>query len=155
MGGVAASVRKAAVKGRRGFVGRSHPIIPAGASPAETDRTAKERVGRQRYDRRNDQSSSGPAHGFPVSASRGPRVKRILASSPGSIKRLTSTKAKNGTRVTAMIIATRTPPRIPGQDVAAARRERMLKRARAMAHLANWQWTHPDDSQTTKGVCKP
>jgi hypothetical protein len=55
-----------------------------------------------------------------------------------------------------MIIATRTPARIPrAKTLPPPRRERMLKRARAMAHLASWQWTHPDDSQTTKGVCKP
>jgi hypothetical protein len=35
------------------------------------------------------------------------------------------------------------------------RRKRMLKRARAMAHLASWQWTHPDDSQTAKTLCPP
>jgi hypothetical protein len=35
------------------------------------------------------------------------------------------------------------------------RRERMLKRARAMAHLASWQRTHLDDSQTAKTPCPP
>jgi hypothetical protein len=35
------------------------------------------------------------------------------------------------------------------------RRERMLKCARAMAHLVSWQWTHPDDSQMAKTPCPP
>jgi hypothetical protein len=32
---------------------------------------------------------------------------------------------------------------------------RMVKRARAMAHLASCQWTRPDDSQAAKTPCLP
>ena len=34
-------------------------------------------------------------------------------------------------------------------------RERMIARAKLMANLASWQWTHPDDSQTVKTPCSP
>ena len=34
-------------------------------------------------------------------------------------------------------------------------RERMIARAKLMANLASWQWTHPDDSQTVKTPCPP
>ena len=57
--------------------------------------------------------SPGPPHRLPAPAALGPRVKKISASSPWSIKRLTSTKAKNGTRATAIMIATMIPPTMP------------------------------------------
>jgi hypothetical protein len=31
----------------------------------------------------------------------------------------------------------------------------MIARAKLMANLASWQWTHPDDSQTVKTPCSP
>jgi hypothetical protein len=34
-------------------------------------------------------------------------------------------------------------------------RDRMLKRARFLAHMASWQWQHPNDSRTAKAPCSP
>jgi hypothetical protein len=35
------------------------------------------------------------------------------------------------------------------------RRERMVARSQAMAHMASWQWTHPNDSRTAMTPCPP